>query len=371
MTRGRILVICQNYPSPSYPFSQPYIHCRLKEYVKVFDVEVVSFAADIDYVYEGIQVYSEAAWGKRAFENHYDVLISHAPNLRNHVRFILQHLFQFPKIVFVFHGYEVIDIKKRVLGHPTYYSYPPLLNRLQKLYHRLKLPLMHIILRTLKAVKQVRFIFVSETLRDEVRKDLNTSLFDDPALTHVVPNPVNPVFLRPVDPGAGRGFLCVRPFADPKYGVDIFIKLAELNPQQSFDLFGLGHFSDSFPRPSNLRVIEKLLEPEDLRRMLPQYQAAILPTRWDSQGVLACEVASSGFPLITSKIPVCEEMLGSFENVLLVDNERLPYLELDRVQLQRTVPAHRYDHHQTTHREISLVQRFIVLNGESAGTVIL
>ena len=43
-------------------------------------------------------------------------------------------------------------------------------------------------------------------------------------------------------------------------------------------------------------------------------------TKNDTQGVMSCEIASTGMPLITSDIKVCREVFSCFENVKLVEN---------------------------------------------------
>ena len=42
--------------------------------------------------------------------------------------------------------------------------------------------------------------------------------------------------------------------------------------------------------------------------------------RADAQGVMACEMATFGIPLITSNIDVCKEVFEGFENVAFIDN---------------------------------------------------
>ena len=42
----------------------------------------------------------------------------------------------------------------------------------------------------------------------------------------------------------------------------------------------------------------------------------------DAQGVMACEMATFGIPLITSDIPVCREVFSDFGNVTYISNEK-------------------------------------------------
>ena len=45
-----------------------------------------------------------------------------------------------------------------------------------------------------------------------------------------------------------------------------------------------------------------------------------MPTRYDAQGLMACELAGFGMPLITSDIPVCPEIFSGMENVAFISN---------------------------------------------------
>lgn len=50
-------------------------------------------------------------------------------------------------------------------------------------------------------------------------------------------------------------------------------------------------------------------------------KCALMLTRTDAQGVMACEIASTGMPLITSDIPVCHEVFEGFDNVGFLKND--------------------------------------------------
>src|SRR5699024_6437614 len=52
-----------------------------------------------------------------------------------------------------------------------------------------------------------------------------------------------------------------------------------------------------------------------------QSRCALIPTRVDAQGVMACEMATFGIPVITSDIDVSTEVFDSFSNVGFISNE--------------------------------------------------
>ena len=55
-----------------------------------------------------------------------------------------------------------------------------------------------------------------------------------------------------------------------------------------------------------------------------------MPTRLDAQGVMACELASFGMPLITSDIGICRDVFSSFKNVRYIKNNH-SYCNLDKM----------------------------------------
>lgn len=353
----KLLVICQNYPSPENPFSQPFIHTRLREYSKFFDVKVISFATNINYELDGIKVFSENGSHDILRNSTFETLISHAPNIRNHQRFIVKNFFKFKKFVFIFHGYEVIDIQKRVFSQKTLFDFPYPFSPLAKIYHKIKLPITCLFLKTVNLFKKCNFIFVSQQLLKEAREDLGCSVFNDKVNTFIVHNPINPFFFESkFESSNDFDFVCIRPFDDPKYGVDIFIKLAENNPDFTFHLYGKGILPKEVTIPKNLSIFRTFFSAAEMTTMLSKYRAAILPTRWDSQGVMACEIAALGMPLITSKLAVVEEFLGKNENVILLENENFHQCNLSNLRfLTNKDTFNRFSFENTTMKEIQVV----------------
>jgi glycosyltransferase involved in cell wall biosynthesis len=359
----KLLVICQNYPSPENPFSQPFIHYRLKEYLSHFSVSVLSFGSRKDYKYEEVCVFTEKSIREMLNTNCYDLVISHAPNIRNHQRFLTMNIFKFKKILFIFHGYEVIDIHKRIYNQKTHYDFPTKYSLLSKFYHRIKLPLTCLFFKFINSLINCCFVFVSESLHVEAKEDLGCHLFYKDINTFIINNPISFDFQNTCyNPTPIFDYVCVRPFSDPKYGVDIFIKLAENHPHRSFHLYGSGQLPTLKQVPTNLKIIEHFLKAEELIALLNNYHVAILPTRWDSQGVLACEIAATGMPLFTSDLSVCKEILGNFENVKFYKNEIFHSINLDNEH-----PGHfkekqsLFSHANTTHKEIRLVNSLLAI----------
>ncbi len=92
-------------------------------------------------------------------------------------------------------------------------------------------------------------------------------------------------------------------------------------------------------------------------------RCALMPTRLDAQGVMACELASFGMPLITSDIGICRDVFSSFDNVKFIDNNYL-CSNLDKMidVLSSSLP---YENNETYYacntieKELHLINRFM------------
>ena len=119
-------------------------------------------------------------------------------------------------------------------------------------------------------------------------------------------------------------FVCIRPFDKSHYSVDLYRKLAIKNPQYTFSIYGEGEFFNYFPPPTNLKIYNFYLKPEEIPDILDQHHGAVMFSRQDTQGVMACEMASYGIPLIVSDLPASREFLSQHTNVTFVDKEKIP-----------------------------------------------
>lgn len=147
-------------------------------------------------------------------------------------------------------------------------------------------------------------------------------------------------------------FLTVRNFLDgSKYCIDIVNKSAFSNPNMRFLLVGKGEFFNHYEKAPNLIWMNRTMNHSEIIECMQKSRCALMPTRTDAQGLMMCEMASTGMPLITSDIPVCHEVFDEFENVRLMSNDLrnvdlavllkdledcLPYKKNDRYCNERT-----------------------------------
>jgi hypothetical protein len=315
----KILILASNYPSEDRLYDSPFIHSRCLEYKKqLHEVKVLSFSSEDSYIFEDIEVFSEDTLSQKYNP---DLIMSHAPNKENHLRLINKRFSKLPLIMF-FHGHEIMNINKH---------YPKLLNYTKlksfKLFIKDIIKLTGIKFFLLKRLKQknIHIIFVSEWMKQIAFLDLKltkneTKLFS--LKSTVIANSANSVFLNNSFQHNNKkiaDFITIRPFDNPKYGIDIVYKIAKDNPQFTFHVYGEGNFFKTRIILDNLKVFKRFILQKEIPKLLNKYKYALMPTRLDSQGVMMCEIASYGMPLITSNIPICREMLCGF-NVFYIEN---------------------------------------------------
>lgn len=363
----KICVVCQKYPSDTSPEVMAFVHARNLFYREAgHTVHVLNFSAPAAYTYAGIEVRDAANLDDVAS---YDVFVFHSPNLRRHVPFLLKHRRAIRGRVFIAHGHEFISWNARA-GQPYDFLMTTRM-RLRfvavKLYDRVKIAFWSRYLRR-AAGTGLQLIFVSRWLRGDAEDSLGLRL-DDVARIHVVNNPVHPVFLeRSFDPAAPKvaDFVTIRPLDERKYAVDVVAEVARRHPQYTFHLFGHGRYFDHHDTPPNLSVFKQQFKQADLPALFDRYRAALLPTRWDSQGVLMCEMATYGMPVWVSDLPVCRDMIGVYPNARFFDNAR-PQLGPwpESMPLPPNVKS-RFGFGETVRRELAVLEAARSANGDMA-----
>ncbi len=317
----KILVLSESYPSPERVYAMGFVHSRSLEYLRLgYEVTVLSFAADGPYEFEGVEVCTQAQVRALAdVAGTFDVIFSHAPNLRHHLR-LLDDLAPLP-LVFFLHGHEVLLTLRH---YPAPFAFDrSLRERLGRLlraaYDPIKLfAFRRFCQRERGRGRRLGLVFVSRWMQRETIacSPWIGSASDLP--TRIIANAVNPAFIAghytPVaQPDAD--FICIRPFDNPKYAIDQVAEWARACPQRTFHVFGHGRYFEFNPPPANLTVIKRFVPQREIPALLDRYRACAMPTRLDSQGVMGCEMATYGIPLFTSEMDVTREVLGGFDNV--------------------------------------------------------
>lgn len=117
---------------------------------------------------------------------------------------------------------------------------------------------------------------------------------------------------------------------DSKYCIDLVNELALKYPEYIFLIIGRGKFYKIHSIPSNVIWVDKALKHDEMMEYIDQSRCGLLMTREDTQGVMTCELAEYGIPVITSDIDVCEEICGDLSNVSRISNQ------IEKVDLKKT-----------------------------------
>lgn len=318
------LVLVADYPNCNGGYALAYVRTRCVYYRdQGVNVDVLNFSADSDYEIDDIKVYSLSGYQKEAANKKYDLVLSHASNIRNHYRFLKRYGDKFPKIVFFYHGHEVLKINK-------VYSKPyPFIKRnyfkelLQDLYDNFKCMIWRKYIE--KHHRKLYHIFVSHWMKNEFFRWVNPNSYCMEGRSYIVYNSVGRIFEKEqYDRWKEKkyDFVTIRSVLDgSKYAVDIVNDIAKLNPQKKFLLVGKGLFFNYIPKADNLDWVDERISHQKMIELLNSAKCALMPTRTDAQGVMMCEMATFGMPLITSDIPVCHEVLDGWEGVAFISNE--------------------------------------------------
>ena len=357
----RVLVLTEDYSTPDDSISLHYVHSRNVWYLNAgIDVTVISFRARSDYVIDGISVYSLNSYVSNLSNVEFDILVMHAPNLKHHLKFLQKWSDLFKKIVFFFHGHEVLR-KKETYPEPFPFvkKQSLFIELFQDPYDLFKLKVWKNLLP--KYIEKSELVFVSHWMYSMFLKFVKIDPYLINKKKHIIYNCVGKDFeTTSFDYRSEKkyDFITIRhAFDNSKYGIDIVWSIAESNPQYKFCVIGKGEFFNHYSKPQNLDWIDKNLLHDELIIYLNQAKCALMPTRLDAQGVMACEMATFGMPLITSDIDVCKEVFEGFENVEFIDNEDFN-VDLqsmyEKVSRKNTVKNDKYFAKNTVLQEIQL-----------------
>ena len=361
----RLLILTAFYPVPGVTHERMFVHVRNCYYqTHGGDVTVLNFATKENYKVDGIKVITQDEYERDPGE--YDIVISHSANVRNHYCFLKKHEKKFKHLVFFFHGHETSIFAK---DYPKPYSFtsdgrfPKY--QLQYAYDVFKLKVWRPFY--IKLAYKSHFIFVSEHFYKRVQKNLKVTPAELKNHCHVINNSIGSFFETAVyDSKAEKkyDFICIRSNLDAsKYCVDLVWKLAKKRSERKFLIIGKGNFFKYHQMPPNMVWINHTLDHEEMLSYLNQSRCGLMLTRSDTQGVMACEMASTGMPLISSDIEVCWEILSVFPNVALVANE-VDKIDLDNIcnKLEARLPYQKckeYYAENTIRKEMELFRKLM------------
>lgn len=322
------LIITEDYPSINNKYTMSYVHTRNVNYLrKGLDFIVLSFSAKKDYTYEDVKVITHDTFKRKFHTTSFPIVLSHAPNIRHHFKFLKDNEKLFEKIIFVFHGHEVL---RRKNYYPTPFEYNKknvfggVIDTLNDLYDVFKLKVIKSTITKMLGNNKLFIVFVSEWMKEEFLKNtkMDKHLIEDKST--IISNSIHNAFINnhfDFTCEKKADFVTIRPFDNPKYAIDVVVKLAKDNPNHTFHIYGNGNYFDYNEVPGNIKIFKEYINQNDIPNLLNHYRCAVMPTRLDSQGVMMCEIATYGMPMVTSDLFICKEMLHDFPNIKYINND--------------------------------------------------
>ena len=163
---NKLLVAVANYYPLKNHFGSSFVRTRNIYYYKNdVDLTILNFKVRTDYVLDNINVISLKTYLER--QNEFDILLCHAPNIKNHFLFLCKYSKDFKNIIYVFHGHEVL-MTNYVYSNPYKYIagnliFGKAIKIFRDLYDKCKLLIWrHYFIKT---VDKSTFVFVSNWMK--------------------------------------------------------------------------------------------------------------------------------------------------------------------------------------------------------------
>ena len=366
----KVLVLVEDYPSEESKILM-YVHVRNLYYKRSgIDVTVLSFRSSSNYSINGINVITLSEYKKNQDKYSDAILILHAPNLKHHFMFLKKYEKNFKNLCFFFHGHEVLYCSK---VYPKPYRYVKDSNLIKKIIRNIYDVLKLYVWRKYytKLTYKSHFVFVSNWMYEEFLKWTKINPEKIKNRYSITYNCVGELFEKEIynyKKEKKYDFITIRPNLDgSKYSIDIVNELAKINPDFTFLVIGKGKFFEYNKKSSNLIWLNRVLNHKEIVEYLNDSKCALMPTRTDAQGLMMCEMATFGIPVITSDIPVCHEIFDEFKNVKLINNnDDSKKLDIEFKELIKNLPYEKngkYFNSNTSQKEVEIFKE--ILNGNN------
>jgi glycosyltransferase involved in cell wall biosynthesis len=328
------LIITPTYPSSNHLYLSGFVHSRILGYRREGLEPVVlciynSYRYQTAYDFDGVRVlrgnltdlitvlnkHHFGRIGIHFFDEQYALAIDRASGNRD------------AELLLWCHGPETLFYDLPAVNGP-YFSTPkpaegPQLARFRTF---------HKVMASFEQRLNVRWVFVSEWMRQRSRELLGLSF----ERSEVIPNTIDTEKFAPVPRSAEvrRRVLMIRRYDDErKYAVDLAVQaIVELSRRPIFEslaftIVGDGPAHDTLFEPikgfPNVTFIRRFASHDEIATLHRSHGIALFPTRYDSQGVSACEAASSGLAVVSSDCSAIPEFIPRALETLAPDNSAL------------------------------------------------
>lgn len=170
----------------------------------------------------------------------------------------------------------------------------------------------------------------------------------------------NPLTLKSGNPSQGNSkrFLTVGRFTPLHKGIDLLIEafhlFAQKNHEWMLDIVGEGKEEPKYRALINKYELKDWITIHPFTNQIQDYysnaQVYVLSSRWEGMPLVLVEAMSHGLPIVTSDLPVCQEILGDFG--LYFENGNIEDLA------QRLEEATHLDWQTKSQEALKIAQRF-------------
>lgn len=385
---GKLLLICNAYPSNADLYRNGFIHRRVKEY-QALGTEVEVFynhqpvTNKYTYLFDGVSVTvgNDEALFRTVTESEYAAYLVHFAE-PSRIEPLIRAKIRQPVIVWI-HGFEAEAWHRRWFNFVD--SKDSILEALAKKehYYSSQNEFLGDLIR--ERPLNLTFVNISNWFRSMVvEPDLGVEFVDDYVIPNLIDENIFPY--REKKKNDRFNLLSIRPFASYKYANDITVEAIQILsnrpffPRLHFTLVGDGRFFSEITNPlrafKNVQLNKKFIKQTDISKLHEANGVFISPTRFDSQGVSMCEAMSSGLVPVSTDISAIPEFVQHGESGLLVppespraladaieelyfDPELYARLSISAAKNVRQLCGRR----ATTDRELSLIKQRVECSG--------
>ena len=320
------LIITPSYPTEENRYFAGFVHSRAIEYKKQglnFDVAVVyDYKNYSEYTFENIQA------SRMTTQN-----LRHLLQKKSYKN-ILIHFFD-ERYFNVLEGLDLEETNIFIWVHgpeTLYWDTPLMVGRYFEKYdeitadQRREFEKRDEIIRKYNKKTNVKWIFVSDWIKDESEKLINIKFNN----YEIIPNIVDTETFtyKEKTPIEQKNIFMLRRFDNiNKYAIDVAIRaILELSRRHdfnkySFNIYGKGDYYDELTEPiknfSNVNFYTGFYTHQQISEIHKQNGIALFPTRYDAQGVSMCEAGSSGLVVISSENDAIKEFIpNDYGNII-------------------------------------------------------
>ena len=309
---GKILLIAPGYPSVGNEYAFGFVHTRMKAYKELgLEVDV----AIVNELYVHKNAYYEFEGVKVNCIGFNDLRIL----LQNHsYQKILVHFFLAPYAQ-VLEAVDISDSTVYIYSHGVdtmYWDYPTITRPYfepkktyldQARYDEFKIK--DGIIERFNQRKNIHWVFNTEYALKNSQK-LTGIKYQNAS---IIPSPVDEkeFYFKERSPEDRKKICVIRTFNNlSTYSIDLSVRIILALSKKpyfselSFDIYGDGDLHDQLVAPlrefENVHIHQHFLTHHEMADMYREHGIALFPTRYDTQGVSACEAAMTGAVVVTS-----------------------------------------------------------------------